>query len=616
MIDQVSLDCETSIKSLSRPTLYRRVSRALQIAKHYSWLQMARRVVHVITRKCATRSYPLRNPRLLTILPPTPATWQGIFDIVANKPEIDRKAKFAELKSGTFRLLNREVNLGNPIDWDRALQETHLWRFQLQYHEFLLPYLALEEDEQTALWSFLEHWLNSFATNDADTHSDAWHPYCISRRLTVWIWILTCGKPPERLRQRLLGSLVDQTIYLSEHLETDLGGNHLLENLHALKLVSTILPDSLLPQRVSKCASRLESILGSQLLSSGEHFERAPMYHCHILANLLVAIGAQESFSSRDTTSLRKQAGRMLTFLEQICHPDGEIPLFGDSGFGEALSTAAIRSIAKHLGIGSRDGEWLESLSDYWVTRTGEDFLIVDRGVIAAPNLPAHGHCDLLGFEASIGGKRWFVDSGNFDYESGSMRSYCRSAVAHNVVTINREDTAEVWSKFRMGDRPSILNLKQGSNETHRWMSAVHNGFRRNGIPRALRFFAASSRVWLVGDHLPSSSKTQIEGWLHLAPCIEIRRLEEDQFALQFGDHVRYLGHYGCRRVSIVDGWFCQSFGDRKRNRVICYEKDAENRFFGWLLTSEQIKSTARSQSAINFTLVSGECFSVPILVE
>ena len=36
--------------------------------------------------------------------------------------------------------------------------------------------------------------------------------------------------------------------------------------------------------------------------------------------------------------------------------------------------------------------------------------------------MPAHAQCDLTNLVASVGGRRWIVDSGNFDYQAGSMR--------------------------------------------------------------------------------------------------------------------------------------------------------------------------------------------------
>jgi hypothetical protein len=301
----------------------------------------------------------------------------------------------------------------------------------------------------------------------------------------------------------------------------------------------------------------------------------------------------------------------MLSFLERICHPDGEIPLFGDSGFGEALSMSAIRAVAKELDISTENSPSPTPNSDYWIAKTADDFLIVDHGEIAASNLPAHGHCDLLGFEGSISGRRWFVDSGNFDYESGSMRAYCRSALAHNVVTLNRKNTAEIWSKFRMGNRPSILSLKTGEAETYRWMRAVHSGFRRNKIPRASRFLAASSLFWLSSDYLAFSTEGRVEGWLHMVPGIEIQDLSENEFSLKLGDSVRYIRFFGCRPVFQFDGWFCPSFGVRHSSRTCCYEKDTETSCFGWILTPTSLNTFDCDESSVSFSLMSGEEFSV-----
>jgi len=109
----------------------------------------------------------------------------------------------------------------------------------------------------------------------------------------------------------------------------------------------------------------------------------------------------------------------MLKFLSSILHPDGEIPLLSDSGFLEAPSVQEIDSVAKlnerslDLPLAKSD---MISLGGYQIFRSDTMFGICDFGSIAAPKLPAHGHCDATNLEISIEGNRWIVDSGNFNY--------------------------------------------------------------------------------------------------------------------------------------------------------------------------------------------------------
>jgi uncharacterized heparinase superfamily protein len=575
------------------------VTRAYQIARHYSWTKLVRRGLNVAAKRFSRRHILLPEPEDLPRLPTPPEVWQKTAALVAVDHQQRSSFGQTDVATGLFCLLNQQIKLGNPPNWSAAAKESHLWRFQLQYHEFLLPQLAEADSNLSPCWDFLEHWLSRFSIGPIDTLSDAWHPYCISRRLPVWLWLLTVGNPPISIQPKLLCSLVKQAQYLSCHLEEDLGGNHLLENLHALNLVAICCAGSKLSAELDKQVRKFPRELSTQALPTGEHFERSPMYHCHVLANLLVTLIATDAFKCGEVSGLRKTATEMYRFLEGIVHSDGEIPLLGDSGFGETLSCNSIRQLAAICRLDVRSTTPKSTSNDYWTCRDGDDFLVVDHGAIAAPSLPAHGHCDLLGFEASIAGRRWLVDSGNFDYEAGSMRSYCRSSLGHNVATIDRKNSAEVWSKFRMGIRPTVTHVTQGVETTYRWLAATHNSHRRDRCGLSSRFFAGSEKFWLCADHIHCQPGQLCEGWLHLAPEITVNHLEPNSLRLRFDSVTRFLYFFGCEQIDLTEGWYCPSFGERRKNPVICYRKSRDADLFGWVMTGFEGSQISRRAGII-----------------
>jgi uncharacterized heparinase superfamily protein len=596
---QTPLEIAASQSASRTSAVTDRATKAYQIARHYSWTKLVRRGFNVAAKRFSRRHILLPEPEEPPRLPTRPEVWRRAAAVVALDHHQRSSFGQTDLATGLFCLLNHQVKLGNPPNWSAATKEPHLWRFQLQYHEFLLPHLADGDSNPNLCWDFLEHWLNRFSTGPIDTRSDAWHPYCISRRLPAWIWLLTVGNPPASITPKLLRSLVLQAQYLSRHLEEELGGNHVLENLHALNLVAICFTGSKLSGELDKQASRLPRELETQVLPTGEHFERSPMYHCHVLANSLFTLIAAEAFKAEEVSELRRTASGMYRFLEGILHPDGEIPLFADSGFGEALSCNSIHQLAEICRLDRQSTTPKSISSDYWTCRNGPDFLVVDHGAIAAPSLPAHGHCDLLGFEASIGGRRWLVDSGNFDYDAGSMRHYCRSSLGHNVVTIDRQNTAEVWSKFRMGNRPSVKQVTQGVETTHQWLAATHDSHRRNGCGLSSRFFADSEKFWLCADHVHCQPQQLCEGWLHLAPEIVVDRLEANLLKLRFDSATRFFHFFGCDQMELTEGWYCSSFGERQKSPVICYRKSRDVDLFGWVMTKFERSKITRKPGII-----------------
>ena len=124
---------------------------------------------------------------------------------------------------------------------------------------------------------------------------DAWHPYPAALRAWSFCGVyrdLVAGSDAEDC---FIASLSAHAGFLRRHLETDVGGNHLVKNLKALAgLAVFFADDGLLDQTLD----RLTRQLAVQVLPDGGHFERAPAYHCQVLGDLI------------DVAALIRAAGR------------------------------------------------------------------------------------------------------------------------------------------------------------------------------------------------------------------------------------------------------------------------------------------------------------------
>ncbi len=272
-----------------------------------------------------------------------------------------------------FRFLNASRTLPDPIDWRLACwpEAPPLWRFHLHYHEFLLALMA--SGRRTAdgkvsdrAWQIVEQWIERNAPTDGAALSDAWHPFCISRRLPVWIALWTAAPPDGRLAQTVLDSVYCQARYLAHHLERDLGGNHLLENLRALIMVAGFLDVPEADRWLSVGSAMFRQELTEQILPHGEHFERSPMYHAHMLEAVLDVRDASTAWAPDLSAACRTVGGRMAEFLQTILHPDGEIPLLGDAALGE---TPASERLIERAGRPNASTDFLQRAGDYWIAR-------------------------------------------------------------------------------------------------------------------------------------------------------------------------------------------------------------------------------------------------------
>ncbi len=493
-----------------------------------------------------------------------------------------------QLANGDVCVLNET----HPLEWRINDNKTLLWQFQLHYHEYLLPLAQdrsvknppgqdssakqIDAESIQLITETIDSWLAANPISDPASHVDAWHPYCISRRLPVWFCLLTLEGLNSGTREKMLQSAHLQAEFLSKNLEWDLGGNHLLENLRALALAGCFFDTKSSARWLKQVQTILNKQIKEQILPHKEHYERCPMYHCQILGNFLETVIATQAVIPNFAKSLRTVATEMFGFCVEIVHPDGEIPLLGDSCFGEAPSVSCLEQLATAAEIefspANQNDPDVSTAGPYWIFRDQNDFLIFDRGAAGADTLPAHAHCDLLTFEASLGGARCFVDSGLYNYSDDPMRWYCRSSLAHNVITVDDQNQNDVWSQFRMGYRGSTTQLQHGRADRFCWAQASHDGFRRMGVEKIDRLIGIEKgRFWYCFDRVRHTNR-RLNGFIHLAPDVEISKINDHQFEIICGNTVNQICFVGIKQIELIDGWYCPEFGRREKNVVIEYE--------------------------------------------
>jgi len=524
---------------------------------------------------------------------------------LAERRLTDHAMSARDLVEGRYRFLNVERTLPDPIDWRLGgwPEAAHLWRFHLHYHGFLLD-LAAEGGETgngagfDRAWPIIGQWIDGNSPSDARVLMDAWHPYCISRRLPVWIWLWSVSPPDGELHELVLCSMFAQARCLERHLEWDVRGNHLLENARALALTGAFLEGPDADRWLEKAARILRKELAEQILAHGEHFERSPMYHALMLEAVLDVRDGVGAVMPELADVCAQTAERMAAFLREIIHPDGEIPLLGDSVFGE---TAPIGRLIKRAGVSLREGasgggdrqaalgesggekgvtrrvtSTARSVGDYWVYRHGDDFLLFDAGPVGPDHLPAHAHADLLTFEASVGGGRLFVDSGVFSYQDEPMRRYGRSSRAHNVLQIDGRDQCDTWSRFRMGYRGWPSGFAAGEESGFHWACACHNAYRRLGVPRVGRWIACRpGGPWLCVDWAEGQGRRDLSALLHLHPDVAVEQVEDDRVRLEVGRVVAHLHYMTAGRVTVTDGWYSPRLGHRLPCSVVRWTASA-----------------------------------------
>ena len=518
-----------------------------------------------------------RLPRVTLSANQSQSVWQALRHRLGNSggPQIDLKRELA----GEFTFLNQTMSLGNPIDWQaRDPTIDHLWRFHLHYHEFLThPFRRGQSPSAEVLedaWQIVRDWIHRYPISTEDALINGWHPFCISRRLPVWVFLWQLGEP--RDSEAILSSIYSQATYLSENLELDLGGNHLLENLRALVVVGAFLSAG--NSFLNLAHRHLARELPRQILDHGEHYERCPMYHGHMLDCLIEICDAARDVAPDLAVTCEPYLEPMVNFLTTICHPDGSPAQFGDTSMDHCLSTTRLVERTRSCRTDSslvHDSAATELpkvnvIAGYWSYRNDGNFFVMDASRACADELPGHAHADLLGYELSLNGRRVITDSGVFDYRTSPMRDYCRGTAAHNVLLIDGRDQFDIWSRFRMGYRGIPTGFASGEQEDFSWVRATHDAYRRLGVPETGRLVVAhASQVFFVFDWAIGTGNHLLESLVHFHPDVQAEKQSSNVTSLNCCDDLFSVTAIQGSNAQLDTSWACPRLGERVQRSML-----------------------------------------------
>lgn len=560
-----------------RPTqlVYRAIRR---LDRHWLSLTGARKY-HRLSRQTA--------PTLRERFDPAPL-------LATHLEAVDQRADAAEhaeaIMQGSFCYLSQQRTLADPIGWDwpGGNMPSLLWRFHLHYQDDLLDLVAAanranEPDYLRRAADLVAQWIRGNPLDNPRALVDGWHPYCIARRLPNWVLLHSALRsnnvePPAGM----LDTLFSQAVFLADHLEWDLGGNHLLEDLKAMFLAGAFYSGSEADAWLKRADRLLRAQLDEQILPHGEHYERSPMYHAQMLRLVLDVRDVAEQVRPSLAQYCSDTAGRMAEFTKAIRFPNGSVPLWGDSAedglppLDWLLDRASVPTPCPANGA--------SVVGQYWLLRDNGIMVAFDAGPVGPDHLPAHAHADLLSVQAAYGSQPLLIDSGVYGYDDDSMRRYCRSSTAHNVLQIDGFDQCDMWSRFRMGYRGWPTDFAHGRVDESPWCRASHNAYRRLGVARVDRWLAVLPEgPWLCVDRAEGEGTHLLSCRLLLHPEVEVQPIGADRFELIVGQRRLRLQFLAPGTVHLGTGWYCPRFGSRLEAPELCWSAEVPLPFAcGW----------------------------------
>jgi hypothetical protein len=386
--------------------------------------------------------------RRLPVADPGAAPMAEIADAILLLQRTVHGESFAATAEGRFRLLGEEFDFGSidRIPWRGDFREgtNPLRRMTLSYLGYCVPLLATGQHKGLDATARLVRSLEAGNPWTAPgALGDVWNPYAASHRILnllsgLALYRRAGGAADETLEAGIVAHVRFCAALVRAALERDIQFNHLLKNLVALSAYGAacgVLPPALaflrrdVPRAVAQC-----------VLADGGHAERSPMYHALGLLDLRVLAA---------TGLFPEAAGvvrRMEDALAVLSLGDGEIALFNDSWIGEAPPAAV-------LAGGVSESVTRLPVAGYVRLGSGSDSVVFDCGPCGPDENPGHAHADFLSVEATVGGRRFLVDTGVPSYTAGPPRDASRTSAAHNGPRIGGAEPIEFWKSFRVGRR-------------------------------------------------------------------------------------------------------------------------------------------------------------------
>lgn len=470
----------------------------------------------------------------------------------------------------TFFFLNEKFSLSS-IGWYASKKDkdiiSKLWRYNQHYFDDLN---ALNSSKRKIFhYNLIEDWVNC---NSIGT-SPGWEPYTTSLRIVNWIkWHLSGND----LSDKCLNSLAHQGSWLVKRIEWHLMGNHLFANAKALIFLGIFFEGKMPQKWLKKGLNIIEKQLDEQILDDGGHFERSTMYHSIILEDILDLINLNHAFIGsiphKNLLLFEKKARKMIFWLKNMIHSDGEISFFNDASIGICPAPKELFNYAKKNGI------LVEPLKSDLLQFANSGYIkvnfpnveaFIDVAEIGPDYLPAHGHADTLSFELSIFGERLIVNSGTYEYEMGKVRDYERSTAAHNTVVIDNQNSSEVWGSFRVARRakPGKPNIQKHDDNLS--IDCSHSGYSHlNGKPIHHRKWLFSQNSICIEDNIEGVCDRAF-AYFHFSPKIMLIEKKGNKCLMQLNSQKKIEVKIKSGKFEVIDTYHSSEFGKRDKTKSL-----------------------------------------------
>ena len=454
------------------------------------------------------------------------------------------------LTPNTFNFLNIEHRF-EKIDWNFS-KHGKLWTYNLNYFDFLQQQSI---DKSRGLQLIL-----NFCTQNK-LLKDGYEPYPISLRVINWVKFLSINNVKN---QQVDLQLYNDLCRLKSHLEYHILANHLFENGFGLLFGAYYFKDEKLYQLAKKI---IKTELKEQILADGAHYELAPMYHKILLHRVLDSyqLVSKNGWKQNELAKeLKEAAERMLGWLEAMSFNGSLVPQVNDTTSFVSPTSDTLFKYAEVLNLNFKSSSLNESGYRKWNIDSLE--ILFDIGQIAPSYQPGHSHADNLQIIVHKNKLPILVDTGISTYEKNERRQLERSTSSHNTVTLNNQNSSEVWSGFRVGRRATTKII----NDNTFSIKAEHNGYRKQKVNVNRKLEKVKNNIRITDGSSGIKQTNQLEGHLHFHPDRKVV-IEKDTILVDEELFIQFNSNCSIKETTYE---YCLGFNNRISSTKVIYKFD------------------------------------------
>ncbi len=494
-------------------------------------------------------SLPGPTPDRLALQPPDP--WRG------------DSSRGDALFQGRYRFAGHEVSAPKmPVWLPAGIDEA--WLVEMHSFEWLRDFKASGgEAARRYARALVRDWIR----NCGHWRPLSWRADVLGRRVAAWSMngAFLLNGADDTWRAAFLSSLAMQVRHLSRVVTRECAGAGRFSAARGLLYGALCVGPS--ERRFNQAIRVLIRECKRQVLGDGGQIERSPRLQRRILGDLADCRTLLLAANRVPPEDLVRTIDRMAPLLRGLCHGDGGLAMFNDTGEDDSELVKTTLDLAKVRARPLTNA----AQSGFQRLAHGSSAVIVDTG---APDPGSkRAHAGMLSFEMSVGAYRMIVNCGPHEGRGAQWSQALRSTAAHSTLVLTDTNSVEIEDDGRINRvAPSVI-CERSEADGATWVDARHDGYgARFGLMHRRRFYLNASGSDLRGED-------------SLSPINGVATDEPQPFAIRFHLHPSVQaslvmhGQAALFRLPDGSGWQLRAVGGSLAiNPSVYFGRDGERR--------------------------------------